>query len=316
MFILLEKFKYWTLFFMNMKRKLVKQGSATLMVSLPSKWIKKNKLDKGSEVDIIELDDKITISAMPSEVKSEVVLDLPNLSETLISMLLTNTYRKGYDRIIVNYKDERQFAIMQQVIRDRLIGFDVIKKGKNQCTIENITEPSKDQFENIFSKMIFSMSELFDLTKKRMDKSKEDIESYKEVDGRVRRYDNFCRRMITKRYFSEKSELYWTMLTTFLRAEREMYALNKVLDGNIKPGEKVKELLACAKNMFDISVKAYNKDLKSLEAMHDLEKEYVYKKGYNLLENSKGKDTILAYHIIGCIRQLYLSSSPISGIVM
>ena len=35
-----------------MKRKLVKQGTTTLMISLPSKWLKNNALNKGDEIEI------------------------------------------------------------------------------------------------------------------------------------------------------------------------------------------------------------------------------------------------------------------------
>ena len=36
-----------------MKRKLVKQGAGTMMISLPTKWIKENNLDKGDEVGAV-----------------------------------------------------------------------------------------------------------------------------------------------------------------------------------------------------------------------------------------------------------------------
>ena len=42
-----------------MKRKLVKQGPATLMVSLPVKWLQSQNLNKGDEVDIEVKDNKI-----------------------------------------------------------------------------------------------------------------------------------------------------------------------------------------------------------------------------------------------------------------
>ena len=38
-------------------RKLQKTGGSTIIVSLPKKWIKKNKLDAGSEVRLIKQPD-------------------------------------------------------------------------------------------------------------------------------------------------------------------------------------------------------------------------------------------------------------------
>ena len=39
-----------------MKRKIVKQGKATMTVSLPSKWIKNNNINNADEVDIEEIE--------------------------------------------------------------------------------------------------------------------------------------------------------------------------------------------------------------------------------------------------------------------
>ena len=47
-------------------RKLQKTGGSTLIVSLPKKWIKKNKLDAGSEVKLLKQPDG-TISIDPGQ---------------------------------------------------------------------------------------------------------------------------------------------------------------------------------------------------------------------------------------------------------
>ena len=41
-------------------RKLVKQGTATLMVSLPAKWIKQQELEKGSQVEVEENNESVS----------------------------------------------------------------------------------------------------------------------------------------------------------------------------------------------------------------------------------------------------------------
>ena len=53
-------------------RKLQKTGGSTLIVSLPKKWIKKNKLDAGSEVRLIKQPDgTITIDPGNSNVNKK-----------------------------------------------------------------------------------------------------------------------------------------------------------------------------------------------------------------------------------------------------
>ena len=132
-----------------MKRKLVRQGTSTLMVSLPSNWVKKHDLEKGSEVDLELAQDKVLVSASELKKKRSTKIELVGLTESSLRTLITNTYRKGFDRIEVLFKDNKQFKIIEQTIKTKLIGFEVINKKANTCIIENITEGNKDLGEII-----------------------------------------------------------------------------------------------------------------------------------------------------------------------
>ena len=96
-----------------MKRKLVKQGASTLMISLPAKWIHLHNLDKGKEVNLEIIEENILISASSINAKKDTILELKGTTETLVRTLITNTYRKGFDRIKVNYENEKQFKIVK-----------------------------------------------------------------------------------------------------------------------------------------------------------------------------------------------------------
>ena len=296
-----------------MKRKLVKQGAATMMVSLPAKWIKENNLKKGSEIDLEQADNNLLISSKPiEEVKKETTIKLANLTESSIRTLITNTYRRGYDIINVNFENEKQLKILNQVIKTKLIGFDITKKQKGFCIVESITEPSIEQFDTIFRKIFFNISELFEVTKKRM-KGKE-TNDYEEIEERIMKYDNFCRRVISKRkIINPKSEFLWTFLTLLIHGQREIYHLNRILPKSAS--DKAKEFLENAKTIFELIKKAYlEKDIHLLAKVHSLEKELIYKKGYSLLK--KTKEAPIIYHIMLAIREFYQSNSPLSGLIM
>jgi len=136
-----------------MKRSLVKQGESTMMVSLPTKWIKDNNLVKGEEIDISQLDNNLLISSKPINKKTETTITLIGVTESIIRTLITNAYRSGYDKIKIIYSNEKQYLILNDVLKTRLIGFDVTKKENEYCLVENITEPSEEQFENIIIKI-------------------------------------------------------------------------------------------------------------------------------------------------------------------
>src|SRR3989344_1107667 len=106
-----------------MKRKLVQQGTSTLMVSLPSKWIKQNNLTKGSEVDVDEKGSELIIS--PDEKNNKIMgeISLIGDTESLIRTIITNAYRSGNDKIKITFENNDQFRILENTIKTRLIGF-------------------------------------------------------------------------------------------------------------------------------------------------------------------------------------------------
>ena len=59
-----------------MKRKLVQQGAATMMVSLPSKWIKKFGLKKGDEIDLEEKGSIINIYPELKKERNKIIIEI------------------------------------------------------------------------------------------------------------------------------------------------------------------------------------------------------------------------------------------------
>ena len=94
-----------------MKRKIVKQGAATLMVSLPSAWLRENKLGKGDEIDLEVFDDNLFVSATNIDIKREIEITLHDLAETSIRTLITNTYITLIQSLIHEYTNSIQRRI-------------------------------------------------------------------------------------------------------------------------------------------------------------------------------------------------------------
>jgi len=294
-----------------MKRKIVKQGAATLMISLPSKWCKKFGLEKGDEINIEAIKSNLLVSPEEVKRKNETEITLRGLAESSIRTLITNTYRLGYDKIKVNFSSDAQFKILQEVIKTKLLGFDVIKKEKNSCIIENITEPSPEQFENLLQKIFYNITEIFEITEQRL-KGNKPVSDYEDTESRIQQYDNFCRRVISKRQFEKNPQLFWAFLTSVMRGQRELYHLNKFLDKDkVKGSKEVLELLKEGKVLSEMIQEAYlKKDISLLEKVHELEKQLIYKKAYKILKNP------VAYHITVCIRNFYLATSPLMGLLL
>jgi phosphate uptake regulator len=295
------------------RRKIVKQGAATMMISLPAKWIKKNNLHKGDEIDIEEKGNSLLIQTEQQTSKKETEINIGSLTESSIRVIITNCYRLGYNKIKINFNNPDAIKIISDVIGSNLIGFEITKKSEKSCEIENITEPSKEQFDNIFSKILLNIEELFDIAEQNLKGEKLE---FLDTENKIQQFDNFCRRVIIKQGFDEDSQLKWLFHSELNHGQREIFHMLKYIEKNkIKSDNEILNLLKESKNMFNLLKQAYNeKSIPKLEKMHESEKELIYKKAYSLF--NKNKNSIIIHHLTTAIRSFYLASSPLIGLLI
>ena len=103
-----------------MERKLIRQGGGGYTIYLPKKWVEKNSLEKGQILNLIISGNDLVVSLVPTQKKTETSVKLHNLIESSIRTSITNAYRAGYDRIKVFLTDQKQFKILQKVIKSFL----------------------------------------------------------------------------------------------------------------------------------------------------------------------------------------------------
>jgi len=278
------------------------------MISLPSKWLRKFNLDKGDELEIEETGKSIVISLDLSAHKSETEINLSSIKESSVRIAIVNAYRIGFDRIKINFDDASTLAIIRGIIKDHLIGFDIINADKKSCEIENITEPSQEQFNNIFSKMIMNIEELFEIAKKFFER---DYIDFEETEIRINQYDNFCRRVISKNHKLPQSMV--AFQSSLIHAQREVYHLLRYLKKYRKKADKNDFfLLEKTKNAFKILTEAYyKKDVKKIEQLHS---GFSYDWQHSII--NKAKNFAIAYHLFVAIRSFYLASSPLVGMII
>ncbi len=296
-----------------MKRKVIKQGAGTLVISLPAAWAKSHGLAKGDEIDIAEAEGKLVISKGSASQKRSTKLNLATNVESAIRTAIVNTYRAGYDIIDVTLKDPKSMVIITDTLRDYIIGFDVTKREGNRCIIENITEPSEEQFEILFRKIFFNFGLLLKITEERL-KGKETADNYKDIVLKMHQYDNFCRRVVSRRNpLGQQASLFWAFSSLLIHAQREIYHLNRFLDTQHVDFRHF-EAYNSLKQAFELLEMAYtNKDITKVEQLHNLEKKALHGDLYKNIQ-LQGKSSIVLYHIYSALRNLYLASSPLIGL--
>ena len=100
-----------------MKRKVNLVGSSTLTVSLPSKWIKDNKITKGDELDVYMDKGEICFSrGEKKEEKKEITVDITNYYYPTIGRHFFMLYKANYNHIIFTYAKPIFFLISSDFV--------------------------------------------------------------------------------------------------------------------------------------------------------------------------------------------------------
>lgn len=293
-----------------MKRRLVKQGATTMMVSLPANWIRANKLEKGSEVELNEIENNLIISKDIKDTIKETEITLNNSLESSVRIIITNLYRENFSRIKINFKDKKSLLILKEIIDDQLLGFEIIKKAENYCIVESITDPTGEQFDNIFSKLLLNIEDLFDLTEQYFLGEKPE---FIKTENKIKEFDNLCRRIIYRENYP-KSELRVDFHSELIHGQRELYLLLLFLSKNrFKAGKQELELLKESRKTFEMLKETYyNKNLELVENLTVFQNQS-YNKAYKELEKS---NPVIVHHLMNAIRGFYLAASPLTGIIL
>ena len=301
-----------------MKRKIVKQGAATLMISLPSDYVKRFGLKKGQEINVLDVKNSLLITTSEQNDRKEIHFSFASVSESAIRLTLINAYRAGYDIITISNSNPTQKVIIQEVLQNYLLGLEITKDDEHSCVLENVTEPNKENFETLFQKLFSNIHLMIEGTEKHLkDNTAFD---YRSLMFNIQRYDNFCRRIITKQnVYSERAVFLWNYLSILIHSPRELYHLNKYLHSaspdTQEENKTIAILLSTLKVIAALIREAYHhKDIKIIEEIHHNVNKILSAEVYPALE--KQENNVAIHHLSNAIRHLHLSTSPLIGLFL
>ncbi len=288
-----------------MKRKLIKQGGTGLTFYVPKKWIDKKGLKPGDEIEITEIKDNLLLSA--TEIEKEqmtITLEIKKSRESSIRTLLVNAYRAGFDKITAHFPGN--IKIINKIIDNHLIGFEIFKKNKDIFLLESVSEPNYDNFKNMMHKQLYLISEIL---------SNIVNPEISLLVNKVQRYDNFLKRCISKKFFSQPgAEFLWQFLSHINQISRLcLHFHTHLIKKKLKLSKDADGMIHEIQYMFDVLKTAYLKhEAHALHKLHETEQLIVYEQGPKLL---KKKDPFVICHIMMIAKQIYLANSPLTGFI-
>ncbi|RLI93108.1 MAG: hypothetical protein DRO89_00710 [Candidatus Altiarchaeales archaeon] len=145
-------------------RKIQLTGESTYILSLPKRWVKKNKLDKGDVLSVMERGD--TLLLKPREEKEmEAEIDLEKKSFELISRSLITKYIQGFDTVIIRSKRYIPSEIRKGLkdISGLLIGMEQFGETSNELVFRMLMREKGDLVDTVLRMHRMSLSSLEEL---------------------------------------------------------------------------------------------------------------------------------------------------------
>ena len=282
-----------------MRRKIIELGHDCMVLSLPRKWILQNNLKKSDELTV-EIDDNKLIVTTDAKISlKDISLDIKETTESGIRTLIINAYRAGYDKILIKYSGEKE--IISKILDNYMLGFELFSFGNESYILESVAEPSIEDFDKILIKELQIPVEMI-----------KNIDTNIEQDFfRIRKYDNFLKRILTKHNMYPKLKGFiWQFLSTITHIARECVNLNKTAK---KYSKEETDFLKHIEEMLHLLQKGFQaKDINSLIELHSIEKKMTMNEGLKLL---KSKNPLVGYYLMSIARQTYLATSPLTGFI-
>ncbi len=243
-----------------MKRKINRVGQTTLTVSLPSKWVRQNNIKKGDEIDVEEEGTKLILAPNLHPIKKEAIITIPN-PESYLERFICGPYVKGYDKIIVKYKDKE---IYNRVLKTSklLMGFEIIDEGEGYCTLANISSQLEENFGVLMNRLFMdSISFGKEFVEKLKSSEKEDLDILLEYEFNANRIALFCRRIIQKGGIDHKVYSTFSLYSVIAHVEESIDLFREIIrmlgDSRPKLDKSTLELFEKAVKMQNIQYEIF-----------------------------------------------------------
>ncbi|RJQ17118.1 phosphate uptake regulator PhoU [Candidatus Woesearchaeota archaeon] len=196
-----------------MKRKLVQQGAATMMVSLPSKWIKQFNLKKGDEINLEERGTALEIYTEKGMENKTAKIDISHLTP-LHQRAIVGIYLKGYDEVDVHFTDPALIRTIQKEVINDLVGYEIVDQSKNVCKIKEISTSSAEEFDNLLRRIFLLLKSMLEETLASAKKKETNLEHVEYIDSNINKFCFYCLRTLNKKGYKEfdKTAVMYTII--------------------------------------------------------------------------------------------------------
>lgn len=193
-----------------MKRRVVKHGPSTFIISLPLKWVKHYGVQRGDELEVLEEDNTLIISTEMKDRLMEIEHDISGLDRTSIMYTIRSFYRLGYDSVRLTFKnpttiyqrknkDINVLSVIHQEV-NRLVGYEIMHENENFCEIKDLQDSSIKDFDQVLRRIFLLLSTTSkDFIKGAEEKNDSLLETIDEKHDTITKFVSYCLRLLNKK---------------------------------------------------------------------------------------------------------------------
>lgn len=138
-------------------RKLIKFGNSSHIISLPTNWIRKNKLKKGDLIYFEENGNNELV--LNSEIKKEriepkeIVIDLFNKDNDEIKREIHSAYINNFNTINLTGRNLNEKEVLIRKIISNLMALEIVEHSENKIMLKDFLDMDKIFIENMIRKI-------------------------------------------------------------------------------------------------------------------------------------------------------------------
>ncbi len=203
---------------MLVKRKAIQLSRQTLVVSLPSAWVKQYGIVKGQDIDILAQGPRLVISSEGSSGEPKILKAKQGRLGKLLHRFIFKAYQHGVDEIHLDIEDPSVMGPLKNKLHE-LIGYEITQQSKNHCVIKDISGQNSSEFNDAMGRLfLITKNLLSDSTEALKNGAQDQIPLLIERDQDVNKFANFCLRLLSKTNGRmEHSEVFFHLILTLER---------------------------------------------------------------------------------------------------
>lgn len=255
-----------------MKRKAIQLAKQTIVVSLPTKWVKQQGIKKGDEIDVVEEENRLIIGSDKENEEIKKTINLDDYGVMRNRVVLAN-YLQGIDELELRFSKPEQIKEIKDKITSKLIGFEIIKQTQNSVILKEVAGFSRQDLDAIIRRIFLVIESMTNELLEALKKDQKDLNYIVMIDKEINKLIYYSIRVLNKRAYKEFKKI------SFLYSS--LLCLENI-------GDLYRDI---AKDIMKYKIKLSKIDLENLKLINELfilfEKTFFNFKNENLIELSE-----------------------------